>query len=77
MAVHNLSLQLDRAIGPGHPNLAQVGKAMQVAEEVRTSLVDLGFLLVLDENEGLMAVRKRMRRNQGATGTEENLNGVQ
>lgn len=65
MAVHKLALQLDRVVGPRHPSLVAVGRAWATAQELSDELADLGFLLVLDETEGVLAVR---RRRPGAGG---------
>ena len=71
LALHKLAVQLDRVVGPRHPDLLPVGHALASAMRVAEDLRVLGFLLVMEEAEGLMAVRRRQAAGAGgAAGAE-------
>jgi hypothetical protein len=66
LAVNKLAEQLDRALGPRHPALLQVGQAMEQARELQGELEGMGFLIILEETAGIMAVRRQHTRGRKA-----------
>lgn len=58
LAVVKFAQAFDRVVGPRHPHLLDVGKALAMTHVVAQELKQMGYLLILDEAEGLMSIRR-------------------